>query len=67
MLMCFVILQCKQLTRDLQAVLDEKEELVNSRDQYQHKFERLNQHLNYILRGDQQVPVDIDGILMENK
>ncbi|XP_054716701.1 coiled-coil domain-containing protein 149-like [Uloborus diversus] len=60
-------LKCKQLTQDLQAVLDEKEELVTARDQYRHKYERLNQQLNYILRGDQQTLIDIDGVLLENK
>lgn len=48
-------------------MLDEKEELVTARDQYRHKFERLNQQMNYVLRGDQQKPVDIDGVLMDNK
>ncbi|GFS88299.1 coiled-coil domain-containing protein 149 [Nephila pilipes] len=60
-------LKCMQLTQDLEAVLDEKEELITSRDQYVHKYERLNQQMNYILRGDRQKPVDIDGVLMENK
>ncbi|GBN13329.1 Coiled-coil domain-containing protein 149 [Araneus ventricosus] len=60
-------IKCMQLTQDLEAVLDEKEELITSRDQYIHKYERLNQQMNYILRGDQQKPVDIDGVLMENK
>ncbi|GFX32056.1 coiled-coil domain-containing protein 149 [Trichonephila clavipes] len=31
-------LKCVQLTQDLEAVLDEKEELVTSRDQYVHKI-----------------------------
>ncbi|KFM82380.1 Coiled-coil domain-containing protein 149, partial [Stegodyphus mimosarum] len=60
-------MKCKQLTQDLQAVLDEKEELVTARDQYRHKFERLNQQMNYVLRGDQPTLVDIDGIIMQNK
>ncbi|CAL1280872.1 unnamed protein product [Larinioides sclopetarius] len=60
-------IKCMQLTQDLEAVLDEKEELITSRDQYIHKYERLNQQMNYILRGDQQKHVDIDGVLMENK
>ncbi|GIX80646.1 coiled-coil domain-containing protein 149 [Caerostris darwini] len=60
-------IKCMQLTQDLEAVFDEKEELITSRDQYIHKYERLNQQMNYFLRGDQQKPVDIDGVLMENK
>lgn len=60
-------LKCLQLTRDLQAVLDEKEELVTARDAYRHKFERLNKQLNYMLRGNEKTHVDIDGILMENR
>ncbi|XP_015911626.1 coiled-coil domain-containing protein 149 [Parasteatoda tepidariorum] len=60
-------LKCLQLTQDLESVFDEKEELVTARDQYRHKFERLNQQMNYVLRGDQKRPIDIDGVLMENR
>lgn len=59
--------KCLLLERDLQALFDEKEELVTARDAYRHKFERLNQQLNCILRGDQHTTVDIDGVLMENR
>ncbi|KAL4231693.1 hypothetical protein ACF0H5_009271 [Mactra antiquata] len=59
--------QYLQLERDLQTVLDEKEELVTERDVYKTKYERLNQELNYILKGDENRVVDIDALVMENK
>ena len=59
--------QFEQLERDLQQVLDEKEELVTERDVYKNKHERLNQELNYILKGDENRIVDIDALSMENK
>lgn len=65
---CFFFLsQFQQLERDLQQVLDEKEELVTERDVYKNKYERLNQELNYILKGDENRIVDIDALSMENK
>ena len=48
-------------------MLDEKEELVTERDVYKTKYERLNQELNYILKGDENRVVDIDALVMENK
>jgi len=56
-----------QLERDLQTVLDEKEELITERDVYKTKYDRLNQELNYILKGDENRVVDIDALIMENK
>ncbi|EEC05123.1 conserved hypothetical protein [Ixodes scapularis] len=41
--------KCQLLERDLQAVLDEKEELVRSSDAYRHKVDRLNLQLNLSL------------------
>ena len=61
---CF---QYRQLERDLQTVLDEKEELVTERDVYKTKHERLNTELHYILKGDENRVVDIDALIMENK
>ena len=55
------------MERDLQQVLDEKEELVTERDVYKTKFDRLNQELNYILKGDENRIVDIDALVMDNK
>ncbi|GFR90471.1 coiled-coil domain-containing protein 149-like [Elysia marginata] len=56
-----------QRQRDLQQVLDEKEDLETERDAYRTKHERLNTELNYILGGDDKRIVDIDALNMENK
>ena len=55
------------MERDLQQVLDEKEEQETERDIYKNKYERLNQELNYILKGDENRILDIDALSMENK
>ena len=55
------------MQRDLQQVLDEKEDLETERDAYRTKHERLNTELNYILGGDDKRIVDIDALNMENK
>lgn len=57
----------KLLERDLQQLLDEKEECVNERDVYKNKYTRLNNELNYILKGDERRIVDIDALVMDNK
>lgn len=62
-----ILFQFHQLERDLQQVLDEKEELVTERDVYKTKFDRLNQELNYILKGEENRIVDIDALVMDNK
>ncbi len=62
------------LERDLQSVLDEKEELILSRDSYKLKVDRLNENLNNIMRStcssdaneDHRI-VDIDSLFMENR
>jgi hypothetical protein len=59
--------QYVQLERDLQTVLDEKEEQETERDAYKHKYERLNKELNYILKGDEKRILDIDGLSTENR
>lgn len=56
-----------QMERDLQQVLDEKQELVTERDAYRHKCQRLNTELNYILQGKEKGVVDIDTLINENK
>lgn len=48
-------------------MLDEKQEQETERDAYKTKYERLNQELNYILKGDEQRVVDLDALIMENK
>ena len=63
----FLFLQFNQLERDLQQVLDEKEDLETERDAYKNKYDRLNQELNFILKGDERRVVDIDALIMENK
>ncbi|CAD5113126.1 DgyrCDS2316 [Dimorphilus gyrociliatus] len=57
----------KLLERDLQQLLDEKEECVNERDIFKNKYIRLNNELNYILKGDEKRIVDIDALVMDNK
>lgn len=52
---------------DLQAVLDEKEELVTERDAYKCKVHRLNHELNALLKGDSKKLVDVDSLVMENR
>ncbi|XP_077513839.1 coiled-coil domain-containing protein 149 [Amblyomma americanum] len=60
--------RCSMLEGDLQAVLDEKEELVRAGDAYRHKVDRLNLQLNHALRGGgDYVPLDVDALLMENR
>ena len=66
--MCIdLLLQQQQLERDVQQVVDEKEEQEMERDAYKNKYERLNHELNYILKGDERRVVDIDALIMENK
>lgn len=48
-------------------MLDEKQEQETERDAYKIKYERLNQELNYILKGDERRVVDLDALIMENK
>ncbi|XP_033611241.1 coiled-coil domain-containing protein 149 [Cryptotermes secundus] len=60
-------LKCTQMETDLQAVLDEKEELVTERDAYKCKVHRLNHELNAVLKGDKTRLVDIDALVMENR
>ena len=64
------------LERDLQSILDEKEELILSRDSYKLKMERLNEKLNQVLRtnnksvssdDNKSFLIDIDSMLMENR
>lgn len=59
--------QHEQLERDLQQVVDEKEELVTERDVYRLKYDRLNKELHYILKGDERRVLDVDALIMENR
>nr|CAD7452187.1 unnamed protein product [Timema tahoe] len=56
-----------KLQWDLQAVIDEKEELVTERDAYKCKVHRLNHELNSLLKSDNSPLVDIDTLVMENR
>ena len=47
--------------------MDEKEELVTERDVFRLKYDRLNQELYYILKGDDRRVLDIDALIMENR
>ena len=59
--------QHEQLERDLQQVVDEKEELVTERDVYRLKYDRLNKELQLILKGDEKRVLDVDALIMENR
>lgn len=66
------------LEKDMQSLLDEKEELVVLRDAYKAKVERLNERLNQLLRAsstsdsdsklhnEDMKTLDIEGIIDEN-
>jgi len=60
-------LQHEVLERDLQQVMDEKQELVSERDVYRVKYDRLNKELHYILKGDERRVLDVDALIMENR
>jgi len=64
------------LERDLQSVLDEKEELVIARDDLTLKNDRLNEHLISLMRnlsghsqsyGDNSLTYDVDALYLENR
>jgi len=59
--------QHEVLERDLQQVMDEKQELVTERDVYRVKYDRLNKELHYILKGDERRVLDVDALIMENR
>ena len=59
--------QIAQLERDIQQVLDEKQDQETERDCYKVKFENLNKELNKMLQGDASRLVDIDAMINENR
>ncbi|KAJ6659378.1 hypothetical protein lerEdw1_019110, partial [Lerista edwardsae] len=59
--------QIDTLQHDLQATLDELEDVKQERSFYQDKSERLNQELNHILGGHVNRIIDIDALCMENR
>ncbi|XP_075400590.1 coiled-coil domain-containing protein 149 isoform X1 [Tenrec ecaudatus] len=59
--------QIESLEHDLQASVDELEDVKGERASYQDKVERLNQELNHILGGHENRIIDVDALCMENR
>ncbi|XP_004681426.1 PREDICTED: coiled-coil domain-containing protein 149 isoform X2 [Condylura cristata] len=59
--------QIESLEHDLQASVDELQDVKEERCSYQHKVERLNQELNHILGGHENRIIDVDALCMENR
>ncbi|XP_008934755.1 PREDICTED: coiled-coil domain-containing protein 149, partial [Merops nubicus] len=59
--------QIETLRYDLQAALDELQDVKEERSFYQDKSDRLNQELNHILGGHENRIIDVDALCMENK
>ncbi|TFK14930.1 DENN domain-containing protein 1A [Platysternon megacephalum] len=59
--------QIETLEHDLQAALDELQDVKEERSSYQDKTDRLNQELNHILGGHENRIIDVDALCMENR
>ncbi|XP_033016204.1 coiled-coil domain-containing protein 149 isoform X3 [Lacerta agilis] len=59
--------QIESLQHDLQAALDELQDVKEERSSYQDKSDRLNQELNHVLGGHVNRIIDIDALCMENR
>ncbi|XP_057628200.1 coiled-coil domain-containing protein 149 isoform X2 [Chionomys nivalis] len=59
--------QIESLEHDLQASVDELQDLKEERASYQDKVDRLNQELNHILGGHENRIIDVDALCMENR
>uniref|UniRef100_A0A8D2JED7 Coiled-coil domain containing 149 n=1 Tax=Varanus komodoensis TaxID=61221 RepID=A0A8D2JED7_VARKO len=59
--------QIETLQHDLQAVLDELQDVKEERSFYQDKSDRLNQELNHVLGGHVNRIIDVDALCMENR
>ncbi|XP_060134946.1 coiled-coil domain-containing protein 149 isoform X4 [Zootoca vivipara] len=59
--------QIETLQHDLQAALDELQDVKEERSSYQDKSDRLNQELNHVLGGHVNRIIDIDALCMENR
>ncbi|NWT81649.1 CC149 protein, partial [Lanius ludovicianus] len=59
--------QIEALRYDLQAALDELQDVKEERSVYQDKSDRLNQELNHVLGGHENRIIDIDALCMENR
>lgn len=60
-------LQIESLEHDLQASVDELQDVKEERASYQDKVDRLNQELNHILGGHENRIIDVDALCMENR
>ncbi|XP_018084461.1 coiled-coil domain-containing protein 149-like isoform X2 [Xenopus laevis] len=59
--------QIEAFEHDLQASLDELQDVKQDRSFFQDKAERLNQELNHVLGGHEKRIIDIDALCMENR
>nr|XP_060633858.1 coiled-coil domain-containing protein 149 isoform X2 [Anolis sagrei ordinatus] len=59
--------QIEALQHDLQATLDELQDVKGERSFYQDKSDRLNQELNHVLGGHVNRIIDVDALCMENR
>ncbi|KAM5271489.1 coiled-coil domain-containing protein 149 isoform 1-T1 [Ctenodactylus gundi] len=59
--------QIESLEHDLQASVDELQDIKEERASYQDKVDRLNQELNHILGGHENRIIDLDALCMENR
>lgn len=59
--------QIETLRYDLQAALDELQDVKEERCFYQNKSDRLNQELNHVLGGHENRIIDVDALCMENR
>lgn len=63
----FLGFQIESLEHDLQASVDELQDVKEERASYQDKVDRLNQELNHILGGHENRIIDVDALCMENR
>nr|XP_009932644.1 PREDICTED: coiled-coil domain-containing protein 149 [Opisthocomus hoazin] len=59
--------QIETLRYDLEAALDELQDVKEERSFYQDKSDRLNQELNHVLGGHENRIIDVDALCMENR
>ncbi|NWI58608.1 CC149 protein, partial [Calyptomena viridis] len=59
--------QIETLRYDLQAAMDELQDVKEERSFYQDKSDRLNQELNHVLGGHENRIIDVDALCMENR
>ncbi|NXS64090.1 CC149 protein, partial [Brachypteracias leptosomus] len=59
--------QIETLRCDLQAALDELQDVKGERSFYHDKSDRLNQEINHILGGHENRIIDVDALCMENR